>query len=268
MESTKEIDGTAIDRQERMTPTLNKRPRMPKQFLILLSLLVLLAACNETPTSVKSAGQVRFAMYYASNASIARSAATSFNGVPTDSIVFTRARFVLEHIELKSERESLEVRTSPIVAELDLSSAIHDITLNTIPFGSYMELSFEIHRVDSADLSSVPAADRPLFADFLQNGRSSVIVEGNIYKGGTAEPFTFRSRVNAEQEQEFHPPLVVSETKSVTNVTMSIQSGGWFRAADGSLLDPRDAANGSVIDENIKSSIRVFEDENHDGNDD
>jgi len=243
---------------------------MTKHAAILVSLLGLLAACKETPTSIQSAGQVRFSTHFAPTAAVAIPSASAMNGVlaAADSIVLTRARFVLEHIELKGERESLDVRTAPIVTELDLNSAVHEFTLSTIPFGSYEELEFEIHRVDSADLASLPAGDRAPFADFLANGRSSVIIEGTVYVGGAAQPFTYRSRVSTEQEQEFHPPLVVSNTKNVVNVTMSVHSGGWFRAMDGSLLDPRDAANSSMIDQNIKASMRVFEDEDHDGHDD
>ena len=82
-------------------------------------------------------------------------------------------------------------------------------------------------------------------------------------------PFTFVSRLDAEQEAEFNPPLVVDASGTATNLTIRLDVTTWFLSG-GSLINPATAnpggANESLVDENIRNSIKAFEDRNRDGN--
>ena len=62
-------------------------------------------------------------------------------------------------------------------------------------------------------------------------------------------------------------PLVAAAGGS-SNVTLTIDPSSWFKAADGSLLDPTSAAAKPQIENNIKASIRAFCDRDRDGEDD
>ena len=55
---------------------------------------------------------------------------------------------------------------------------------------------------------------------------------------------------------------------TATNITLDIDASKWFVAADGSRLDPRDAANKAAIEANIRASFNAFEDDDENGEDD
>ena len=82
--------------------------------------------------------------------------------------------------------------------------------------------------------------------------------------------FVFTSDATASQENEFDPPLVVDGT-TATDLTLFVDLSTWF-LVDGVLVDPAQA-NGeqpfaSQVKNNIKASIRAFEDDDRDGEDD
>jgi hypothetical protein len=83
-------------------------------------------------------------------------------------------------------------------------------------------------------------------------------------------PFVFTSDVTANQESEFDPPLTVDGSVS-TELTLFVDLSNWFRV-DGALVDPAQANDqqplSSQVKNNIKASIRAFEDDDHDGEDD
>ena len=62
-------------------------------------------------------------------------------------------------------------------------------------------------------------------------------------------------------------PVLYGDTDS-----LFVDLGTWFRALDGSLVDPQSANNGGsnegLVNENVKRSLETFEDEDHDGSDD
>jgi len=83
-------------------------------------------------------------------------------------------------------------------------------------------------------------------------------------------PFVFTSDVSAEQETEFSPPLTVDGTTG-TDLTLFVDISTWF-LVNGALVDPSQATDpqplASQVKENIKASIRAFEDDDRDGEDD
>jgi hypothetical protein len=59
---------------------------------------------------------------------------------------------------------------------------------------------------------------------------------------------------------------------SATDLTLFLDLDKWFRDSGGTLIDPASANSGQpnqgIVEQNIKSSLDAFEDENHDGRDD
>jgi len=53
------------------------------------------------------------------------------------------------------------------------------------------------------------------------------------------------------------------------NITVSVDVASWFRASNGSVIDPSSAdpggANEAVVDGNIRASFQGYEDDNRDG---
>jgi len=71
---------------------------------------------------------------------------------------------------------------------------------------------------------------------------------------------------------EVDPALEVTDATTSSNVTLTFDVRSWFTASDGSLVDPATAgdggANADLVAENIRASLRGFEDADHDGHED
>lgn len=152
-----------------------------------------------------------------------------------------------------------EIRVGPFLLDLPLGpGAARQFTVE-VPAGSYREVDFKVH-TPSDDSDAAFLAAHPEF-----RGRS-VRVVGSW--NGT--PFTFTSDANASQESEFNPPLVAGEGTG-TDLTLFVDLSTWFRV-NGALVDPA-LANGDgpladAVEDNIRASIRAFEDGDRDGCDD
>jgi hypothetical protein len=90
---------------------------------------------------------------------------------------------------------------------------------------------------------------------------ASILVNGTV----DGAPFEFASAVSVSQKRE---GAIVVDPVTGTNVTLDLDPSGWFKAADGSRLDPADPAARSVIEARIQASLRVLCDDDEDGEDD
>jgi hypothetical protein len=155
------------------------------------------------------------------------------------------------------EAEPGEVSVGPFLVDLSgtqLASGISQVFDGQVPAGTYREIAIVIGPVSASD-GSVPAG-------FTELAGQSVVVDGTL--DGAA--FSFAAAIVAKQKREGQ--VVVSADGTSKNVTLSIDPTGWFKAADGTRLDPSAAANAAAIAANIKASVRVLDDDDHDGQDD
>ncbi len=190
-------------------------------------------------------------------------------------LTLTRVAMVLRDVELEQEfgecddlpdmieDDCEEFETGPFLLELPMDETVQTVfAISDVPLGTYDELEFKVHKPEDAvegDTSFLTL--NPDFVDV------SIRVEGDF--DGT--PFVYESDLNAEQEAQLNPPLVVTDGTSL-NITFSVDVATWFRAADGSLIDPATANKGElnegIVEENIKASIDIFEDDDKDGSSD
>lgn len=194
--------------------------------------------------------------------------------IGTDTLKITSAQVVLRKISLKRvEASTVNCDTMPESAEgscehftirdvlvsLPLVQGVQTTLAVPVDSGHYKGVEFKIHKPggDSTDLAFKAA--NPDFAAI------SIQVKG-VWKG---TPFTFTSTLDAEQEFDFVPPLVVDASGSATNLTIRMDLTTWFvNTGSGALIDPGTAitggANESIVKNNIKNSVKAFEDKNHD----
>ena len=207
--------------------------------------------------------------------------------VGSNSLVITKAEIVLRKIELEGvgvadcgggpdqspqadeeanpesgdDGDCEEFKAGPIRVLLSLTSVNTLITLQ-VPPGTYKEIEFKVHPVTGED--PMGAAFRAANPDL---DGLSIRVEGT-YNG---VPFVFTSNLDAEQELELQPNLVVTEG-TATNLTLQVDLSTWFKSAAGEVIDPATAGpggvNAEVVKNNIKSSFRALEDEDKDGHED
>lgn len=183
--------------------------------------------------------------------------------VQSNHVTITAAKFLLKEIEFESDLDddgvsddSLDFETDMVVVNLSLDGTLNEIIVKEIPPRRYDEVEFEIHKPE--DFETPPDPDFKVGTSGDQ--RFSVIIEGTFNQ----QSFTYRSRVNMSQEHEFATPLMVEEGQEV-NVTLLVDISQWFVDENGNDLDPTDENNRSEIDDSIKRSVEVFEDNDEDG---
>jgi hypothetical protein len=148
--------------------------------------------------------------------------------------------------------DDLVVRAGPLVIDLSGAQLDGGVTLlfdQAVPAGTYDDLKFQIHKLTPGESVGDP--------DFVPLGKSIIL---DLTVDGT--PFRFTSDLTAVSESS--GPIVVPDG-GTTNVTVTVDPSGWFTGSGGAFLDPRVEANRSQIEQNIRSSIRGFEDDDHDG---
>lgn len=176
-------------------------------------------------------------------------------------VTITSAKVVLGEIEIEnSSEDSMDFKSNtPLVVNLDLSGAPTNLGAVSIPFGTYEELEYEITRLTPQDTAVYNA--NPDLQGY------SISIRGYV-DGDTNAVFTFKSAIEVEQEQEFSPPLVVSDSSPLVVLMLSIDTRMWFSAGAGTFLDPRDPQNQQAIARNIQASINAYQDNDNDGDDD
>ncbi|HEY6223732.1 MAG TPA: hypothetical protein VIW26_08105 [Gemmatimonadales bacterium] len=279
-----------------------------KRAMLLLAVPVALAACHGDSGGPVAMGRVNLAvsgqrsMFASASASVLLAGDSMTVAADSDTVIVKSVDLVVRRIELKPveaaacdtvgdageqpdsaehgdsaehadsggddgvaerDREGCEeIETGPVLVSLPLGdTAVTALVSVAAPAGQYDALEFKIHAPrlprDSAFLAANPGFDSV-----------SIRVTGTFSHAGTRTDFTFTSALEAEEEAEINPPLVV-DASGTANVTLRFDLSAWFAGPDGvGVVDPGNAANAGLIDENIHRSINAFEDDNHDGHDD
>jgi hypothetical protein len=150
----------------------------------------------------------------------------------------------------------------PVLIDLPLDGTTTVVLDALVPAGTYKRLQARLHAVKPGDEG---------VADFLTahpefEGISVKVVGVFTDAQGADHAFTFTSRMNVVSAINFDEPVTVGA--GTTNLTIDVDVGSWFTGASGAVLDPTDAANQRAIEKNIRRSLRAFEDDDHDGDDD
>ena len=171
-------------------------------------------------------------------------------------IELTRARIAVRRlrVERRDAQSDFEISQGPLLLDAAgdaLAGSLLQLVSSSVPAGTYDKLKVDIH--------AVTAAPAGAFDDLVARG-ASVLLEGTV----DGQPFVFASALEAELEHEGTFEL----GSASSNITLSIDASSWFKAADGSRLDPRDTVSKAAIAANIRASFSAFEDDDEDGIDD
>jgi len=181
------------------------------------------------------------------------------NGDNSGSGTSTSGNVAMSHDDDGNDEDCDELRIGPYLLDLPLSAGPARGFLIDLPAGSYREVKFKVHKANTSD-------DAAFVAEHSAFDQRSVRVVGTY----NSVPFVFTSDVTANQESEFNPPLPV-DGLTQTRLTLFVDLSMWF-VVDGTLVDPALANDqeplASQVKNNIKQSIRTFEDNDQDGEDD
>lgn len=231
-----------------------------------IPLLVVGAACGDSTTPNSRPVTVSFSSQAAATAGPALSDVTITLGANT--LVITKAQVVVRRIKMTQanavctdddvggDDDCAETSIGPVLVDLPLTTTTVTSIAAAIPDGTYREIEFKIHKPagESGDAAFVTA--NPNFAN------SSIRVEGTF--NGTA--FVFTSALSEKERLTFNPPVVIDATNK--NVTIAIDVGSWFKSGT-TVINPATAnpggANENTVRNNIRASLRVFEDDDKNG---
>jgi len=195
-----------------------------------------------------------------------------------DTVIIRSVEIVLREVELKRLEQLAgcpdsshvddaceEFTVGVQLVSLPLGNGTDKMITVNVPAATYDEVEFEIHKPESSDDAAFIAA-HPAFSGV------SIRVTGTYSQAGTRSTFTYTTSLDAEQEVELSPPLVVSADGAV-NLTIRLDIGTWFLTAGGTaLVNPATAnaggANEGLVKNNIEQSIQAFHDDDSDGLDD
>lgn len=187
-------------------------------------------------------------------------------GTGVNSLTITKAQIVLGRIEVEPGAVSTtcsgtesdgcpELKLDPVLVDLPLDGTTKTDFGANIPAGTYRGVEMKIRPVESSD---------PGGAAFLTANPSfsnvSVHVEGT-YNG---QPFSYNSSLDAGIEMELSAPLTVASGAG-SNLTLFIDVASWFTDSSGNAIDPTNSQNASTIENQIKQSFKVFEDDDKNG---
>jgi hypothetical protein len=203
-------------------------------------------------------------------------AADSFVAQGRDTIFLQRVRLVLAELAISPSQANgceeeegeedkphcVEFEMQPVALELPLQPAAVRRAARPAPVTAYNLFQAVVHRPDAARDTAFLAAN-PDFA------ATTVRVDGVYSHAGARRAFTYRTDWTEIQEIAIDPPVLVAAGESL-HVTLRVDVASWFRQADGkALVDPatagQDGPHEALVRDNIRTSLKVFRDQNGDG---
>lgn len=184
----------------------------------------------------------------------------------TNVLVITSAEVAIEHVEFERAEATVdcddavdedaceEFETAPMIVTLPLDGTVAKPITADVPVGTYDEIEFDIDDLGDEPADETLLTERPDFSSI------SVLVTGTF----NGVPFTYSSDLDAEQEIELAEPLVISDDRTATTVTLTVDVAKWF-VSEGMVLDPStaldDGANEEIVEENIEASFEGADDD-------
>jgi len=199
----------------------------------------------------------------------------SFVAQGPDTIFLRRVRLVLmemaiapsvanecEEEEGEDNPPCVDFHEDPFVLEVPLGRGSVRSSAVPAPATGYNLFQSIIHKPDSSKDSALLRANPDLQG-------ASVRVDGVLSHGGKRHHFVFVTPFN-EQEEIALEPAVAVPSHDTLHLTLRVDVGSWFTTGDHqSLIDPASAAaggpNAHTVNDNIRTSLKVFRDTNRDG---
>jgi hypothetical protein len=228
-------------------------------FLALLSIGTF-TGCGDDPVAPEATGTVNVSSQLTSGSvsgTFSKSGSITA-GVTCDSVVISRMRFVFSDMKMHRDKDDStedhgKVKTGPFIIEY-VPGAVTLTATSTIPVGTYDKIKYEIHKLD--DSKDTAALNDPAFADFINGGRFTYIIEGQAWNTNSAVPFTFKSSKNENLELKFDVPVTVSEG-AISPIVLQLDPSTIFKQGS-KPFDPRYEENRNDIEKMVKSAFKAL----------
>ncbi len=198
----------------------------------------------------------------------------------SDTIVVTKAQFVVSDVRLRSVigacadaaksssndkkndfSECPEIRVGPFLVDIPVTGEDGARISVNVPAGTYGNVRIKLHKVDANNALDLPFQQQnPDFRNI------SVRLEGTYNR----VPFVFTNDLTTMINVPLVKPLVIKTGGD--QITVSVDIAAWFVRASGGLYSPALANTpGSIrgtVSANIERAFRAFRDQNLDGRED
>jgi len=193
----------------------------------------------------------------------------------SDTLVIDSVRVVLAQVVLaragdeacgasghddSSDSECKSLNSGPFIVKLPLTAGAFSLFDVPVEQGAYSGFAVRVHKPNRADSGPNVQAFLDAHPDWENK---SIKVDGTF--NGVAVHWSHDPV--AQLEAQFDPAIVVD---SAANFTLKVNVASWFRAENGSLIDPNDKFNAQYpqVALNVKNSFSLFKDDSRDGHDD
>lgn len=204
-----------------------------KLLLSLILISISFFGCDSTEPN-----QTSLSLSFLSEAGLQKTSADDFQ--------ITEVKLLVRNLKMKNLEDSMQIKTGPLVVNLNLEGVTTEFAASEIPPGSYNRVRFEIHKIEDSET--------PPDLEFKEGSESSkrysTIVKGTI----SGEAFIYRSRKSAVQDVKLEEDLVIEEGADA-NLTIKVDPFSWFYNGD-QFLNPNDNSNDDKIDNNLKNSFK------------
>ena len=215
-------------------------------------------SCNTSDSNSGSMQQLDVKMTLSNTNNTASKQFSTSPGVQSvDSL--TEVKLLVEELELEStaDKDSLNFEVDDFIVNLPLDGTAFNLVSADVPAGVYDEFEMEIEYDDDTNVND---------SDFIHESGDdddgyAIVIKG-FYNG---DKFIYQSNEDFELELEFNHPFEINDDSS-PSIVINIDPVEWFKDSSSNALDPNNAGNREQIDDNIKNSFDV--EENDDDKDD
>lgn len=229
-------------------------------FIASLSITTFIGCGGDDPVAPEATGTVNVSSQLSSSSvSGAFTKGGNVTAGPTcDSVVISRMRFVFSDMKMHRDKDDStedhgKVKTGPFIMEY-LPGSVKLTAASAIPVGTYDKIKYEIHKLD--DSKDTAAWSDPAFADFINGGRFTYILEGLVWNSNSAVAFTFKSSKNENLELKFDVPVTVSEGVAAP-ITLQLDPSTIFKQGS-KPFDPRYEENRNDIEKMVKNAFKAL----------
>lgn len=231
-------------------------------FTALFALLIaFLSSCDTTNTNTDAGeGNVKLQFKTVSGTASSKSvSATNTTSSSHDSLLiegtngtlqlndirFIVAEFELDPSEADDDSSELEeFESGPFFVDLPLGQDALSLADNNIQAGLYEEMEFEVEDLDYEEEEEGEKEAHQALADSIRTEfaewpkEASMMIVGSFTPtDGNSQSFTVFAEAEIEIEQEFNPPLEVTEDNMQQVVSVRINPAKWFKRSDDSVID-------------------------------
>jgi len=233
-----------------------------KKLTIIITSLVIVALMNACSDSSSPEGMTEVSFKGELTTNTVSNTVLGSNSIlesEIDKIEITRVRILIKELKvtINNDDNGLDdnkYKSGPFVVDA-LYPLSPDFAVSFLPEGEINKIKFEFHRFSSSELSLY--INDAVFIDFATQNRYSVIIEGKIYENSEdiGKDFIYNSDMTANLSLNLEKMAKLEKNKPA--IMTFVADPSVIFISNGKIVDPRDPKNENILDNNIKTALKL-----------